>query len=553
MSGEPLVDEGTLGLLDLDPNLVRAAPRKARLLPPALAQRRSGLLGAGGALVKGTGLLPEARNSQPESNRQEKACHGDPGMRRMCLLSACCMLGSRVLRAVMGTWERWAWGTSGSLGEGWAGERQLFVSRRRVYRGVRARGLRQLSECWRLCLAANPGPLGILSPEIPSPTQPLRSPPGLKGTERLVRLPRPQPQLAGKETGRRSPGGLPERPGSWRPRPPGQASQRRGCALTRRGGGGGGVGPGPERSALPADAAPAPGARGRNGQSSVFPGVSRGPWVRPPGPLKARHGSESLGEAPGAASPGRRRSRPAPLAPRRKCDPAPAACGPGRPPAPVGLTAAGGSSRPVHGGLPRCAGLGRKGLRATRGRVCASRAGSPAREQGLCRRHGETQDCAEVMGLSSAWPPGPAVCRALHQALGPCGGGADTNLSSKRTPLHCKGCAAPGCPPASGSPASCRADWPGPRPRSGTGNIPVVSPAPRCLCICPQTSVQCLRQLPRDRWCGRGAECRAASASLPLLCAIPAPAKGSGKVLAEGRRGLLTAPLCAETTRRPSP
>lgn len=120
----------------------------------------------------------------------------------------------------------------------------------------------------------------------------------------------------------------------------------------------------------------------RNGQSSVFPGVSRGPWVRPPGPLKARHGSESLGEAPGAASPGRRRSRPAPLAPRRKCDPAPAACGPGRPPAPVGLTAAGGSSRPVHGGLPRCAGLGRKGLRATRGRVCASRAGSPAREQG---------------------------------------------------------------------------------------------------------------------------------------------------------------------------
>lgn len=377
-----MVDEGTLGLLDLDPNLVGAAPRKARLLPPALAQRRSGLLGAGGALVKGTGLLPEARNSQPESNRQEKACHGDPGMRRMCLLSACCMLGSRVLRAVMGTWERWAWGTSGSLGEGWAGERQLFVSRRRVYRGVRARGVRQLSECWRLCLAANPGPLGILSPEIPSPTQPLRSPPGLKGTERLVRLPRPQPQLAGKETGRRSPGGLPERPGSWRPRPPGQASQRRGCALTRRGGGGGGVGPGPERSALPADAAPAPGARGRNGQSSVFPGVSRGPWVRPPGPLKARHGSESLGEAPGAASPGRRRSRPAPLAPRRKCDPAPAACGPGRPPAPVGLTAAGGSSRPVHGGLPRCAGLGRKGLRATRGRVCASRAGSPAREQG---------------------------------------------------------------------------------------------------------------------------------------------------------------------------
>lgn len=64
------------------------------------------------------------------------------------------------------------------------------------------------------------------------------------------------------------------------------------------------MGPGPERSALPADAAAAPGARGRDGQSSVFPGVSRGPWAQPPPPVplesKALYGKtgESSRERP---------------------------------------------------------------------------------------------------------------------------------------------------------------------------------------------------------------------------------------------------------------
>ena len=85
---------------------------------------------------------------------------------------------------------------------------------------------------------------------------------------------------------------------------------------------------------------------------------------------------------PGAASPGRWRALPAPPASRRKCDPARAASGPGRSPAPAGLTAAGGPPARPSEGLPGCAGLGGEGLQAARGRVCASPAGSPAGEQG---------------------------------------------------------------------------------------------------------------------------------------------------------------------------
>lgn len=88
-----------------------------------------------------------------------------------CLLSACCMLGSSMLSAVMGTWERWAWVHRGRRGG--VGQSASSLSwGRRVYRGVWARGLRQLLERQKLCLAANPDALGSRSSEIPSRTHP---------------------------------------------------------------------------------------------------------------------------------------------------------------------------------------------------------------------------------------------------------------------------------------------------------------------------------------------------------------------------------------------
>lgn len=64
-----------------------------------------------------------------------------------CLLSACCMPGSSVLSAVMGTWERWAWGRQGASREPLARRPILFVlGDEGIQRGVWARGLRQLFE-----------------------------------------------------------------------------------------------------------------------------------------------------------------------------------------------------------------------------------------------------------------------------------------------------------------------------------------------------------------------------------------------------------------------
>jgi hypothetical protein len=102
-----------------------------------------------------------------------------------------------------------------------------------------------------------------------------------RSAERLVRLPPVSPppsfQVRATEAGG-APGGLFDTrevggrgPGTGlRPRPAGWWGRRCGART--------------ERSALPADAAAAPGARGRDGQSSVFPGLSRGPWAQTPFP-----------------------------------------------------------------------------------------------------------------------------------------------------------------------------------------------------------------------------------------------------------------------------
>lgn len=74
---------------------------------------------------------------------------------------------------------------------------------------------------------------------------------------------------------------------------------------------------------------------------------------------------------------------------------------------------------------------------------------------------------------------GPDSHSILPRPPAPCPCWASAALSSLPT-----GCAAPGGH-ALGSPVSCRARWPAPRPRSGTGN-PAVSPVcprrPSCVC-----------------------------------------------------------------------
>lgn len=307
-----------------------------------------------------------------------------------CLLSACCMLGSSVLSAVMGTWERWAWVHRGRRGD--AGQSASSLSwGRRVYRGVWARGLRQLLERRGLCLAASPDASGILSSGIPSRTPappqpamqkgsraPCLAPPAPKSSSQVRKL-RPGEPREGL-TSTRGIGGR-----AWR-RAPGRAFQL-GAGCRAAPSPGGAVG---RRRGAPTGAERAPGGRGggswREGPGWAAISLPRcvawslGSAPRPPlMPAMVRKDGE---KPPGAASPGRWRALPAPPASRRKCDPARAASGPGCSPAPAGLTAAGGPPVRPSEGLPGCAGLGGEGLQAARGRVCASPAGSPAGEQG---------------------------------------------------------------------------------------------------------------------------------------------------------------------------
>lgn len=189
----------------------------------------------------------------------------------------------------MGTRKRWAWSTQGAS-EG-VGQAANSVSwGRRVYPGGPGSWSRTTFRALGIVPGCQSGPLGVLPSEFLSPAPAPSQTAVLKGSRALC-LPPPAPNPS-SQVRKLRPGesreGLRSPSGSWRPslaEAPGPGLPARrwrpGCALARRGGGGGGVGPGPERSALPADAAAAPGARGRDGQSSVFPGVSRGPWAQP--------------------------------------------------------------------------------------------------------------------------------------------------------------------------------------------------------------------------------------------------------------------------------
>lgn len=251
------------------------------------------------------------------------------------------------------------------------------------------------------------GPRRSFSSKIPSPAQPLRSPRVLKGSGAL-RPPPPAPnpgsqvrkQAGGVPGGpARAPGEPAAEPGrgpragppssaqsaGLRPRPAGRWGRRRGArtgaerAPGGRGGGARSEGPGWAVISLPRCVA-----------------WSLGSAPRPPlMPAVARRDG---GKPPGAASPGRWRARPAPPAPRRKCDPARAARGPRRSPAPAGLTAAGGSPRPAHRGAARLLG--------------ARQGGSPSRARAGLRKPGrEPRRRAGRAGVNPSGPGGASQAR----------------------------------------------------------------------------------------------------------------------------------------------
>lgn len=108
----------------------------------------------------------------------------------------------------------------------------------------------------------------------------------------------------------------------------------------------------------------------------VVPGLST------PSPFTASHGTERQEKAPGSGLSGVMEGPP--RAPRSAQE---VRSRPGRSRSLwfAGARRAdgnGGSRRLSSEGLPGCSGLGREGLQAARGRVCASLAGSPAGERG---------------------------------------------------------------------------------------------------------------------------------------------------------------------------